>query len=144
MDKARQAQKAAAFRAMHDPKNMLVLPNAWDAVSARVFEAAGFPALATTSAGVAWALGYADGQFVPREEMIAAVRRIARVVSVPVTADLEAGYGPKPEDVAETVRRVQRDFFDNCVALGKRNAAELRGRIYGKDHLASSYTRSRA
>jgi 2-methylisocitrate lyase-like PEP mutase family enzyme len=104
MDRARQAQKAAAFRAMHDPKNTLVLPNAWDAVSARVFEAAGFRAVATTSAGVAWALGYADGQFVPRAEMIAAVKRIAAVVSVPVTADLEAGYGDRPEDAAETVR----------------------------------------
>jgi 2-methylisocitrate lyase-like PEP mutase family enzyme len=104
MDKARQAQKAAAFRALHDPKNMLVLPNAWDAISARIFEAGGFPAVATTSAGVAWALGYADGQVVPRAEMVEAVRRITRVVSVPVTADLEAGYGPKPEDAAETVR----------------------------------------
>ncbi len=106
MPDARQVEKGAAFRALHDRSRLLVLPNAWDAVSARVFEAAGFPAVATTSAGVAWALGYPDGEFAPRDEMLAAVRRIASAVSVPVTADMSAGYGAEPEAAAATARLV--------------------------------------
>lgn len=83
-----------------------MLPNAWDAGSARIFVAAGFPALATTSAGIAFSLGYPDGEQISRDEMLAAVARITRRVSVPVTADMEAGFGREPEAVAETVRRV--------------------------------------
>jgi 2-methylisocitrate lyase-like PEP mutase family enzyme len=85
---------------------MLVLPNAWDAASARIFEDAGFPALATTSAGIAYAHGYPDGERINRAEMLAAVARITSHVAVPVTADMEAGYGRAPEAVAETVRGV--------------------------------------
>jgi 2-methylisocitrate lyase-like PEP mutase family enzyme len=85
---------------------MLVLPNAWDAASARIFEAAGFAAVGTTSAGVANALGYPDGQRIPRDEMLFAVRRIAQTVSIPVTADIEAGFGSTPEEVADTVRQI--------------------------------------
>jgi 2-methylisocitrate lyase-like PEP mutase family enzyme len=80
---------------------MLVLPNAWDAASARAVEAAGFPAVATTSAGVALALGYEDHQKAPLEEMLAAAARIIRAVSVPVTVDFEAGYGLSPREVAQ-------------------------------------------
>jgi 2-methylisocitrate lyase-like PEP mutase family enzyme len=83
-----------------------VLPNAWDAATARVFEAAGFPAVATTSAGVAAALGYPDGGVVPPREMIEAVSRIARAVQVPVTADIEDAYGATPGAVVDTVLRV--------------------------------------
>jgi 2-methylisocitrate lyase-like PEP mutase family enzyme len=82
-----------------------VLPNAWDVASARILEDAGFPAIATTSSGVAQTLGYPDGQRISREEMLESVGRIVRGVAVPVTADLEAGYGPAPEDVSETVTR---------------------------------------
>jgi 2-methylisocitrate lyase-like PEP mutase family enzyme len=77
-------------------------------MSARVFEGCGFPAIATTSAGVAWAMGCPDGERLGREEMAGAVARIAGVVSVPVTADAEAGYGPSPEDAAETARAMIR------------------------------------
>jgi 2-methylisocitrate lyase-like PEP mutase family enzyme len=70
-----------------------VLANAWDVASARLVERRGFPAVATTSAGVAWALGYPDGERIPRDEMLEVVARVARAVAVPVTADLEAGYG---------------------------------------------------
>jgi 2-methylisocitrate lyase-like PEP mutase family enzyme len=84
---------AAALRALHVPGDPLVLPNAWDAATARLVEQAGFPAVATTSSGVAEALGYEDGERTPPGEMLAAVARIARSVSVPVTADMEAGYG---------------------------------------------------
>jgi 2-methylisocitrate lyase-like PEP mutase family enzyme len=90
--------KAEKLRALHRGPEILVLPNAWDCASARIFEELGFPAIATTSAGVAFSLGYADEQNIPAKEMLAAVTRIARSVDVPVTADLEGGYG----DIAET------------------------------------------
>ena len=80
---------------------MLVLPNAWDAASARAFEAAGFPAVATTSGGVAGALGYADHEAAPVEEMLAAAARIVAAVTVPVTVDFEAGYGLDPREIAD-------------------------------------------
>ena len=98
-----QAALAERLRAMHHaPLAPLILPNAWDAASARIIEQAGFPAIATTSAGVAWSLGYPDGERMSRATMLAAVGRIAARVQVPVTADLEAGYGPSPEDAAAT------------------------------------------
>lgn len=106
MPDATQRAKALHFFRLHKGPRILVLPNAWDAASARVFEAAGFQALGTTSAGVANSLGYPDGQRIPREEMLAAIARIARSVSIPVTADIEAGYGESPAQVAETVRAV--------------------------------------
>lgn len=94
--------QAIQFRQLHRGPNVLILPNAWDVASARIFEDAGFPAIATTSAGIAYSLGYADGQHIPREEMMARIGRIARAVHVPVTADIEAGYGSAIEDVAKT------------------------------------------
>ncbi|MFF4594566.1 isocitrate lyase/phosphoenolpyruvate mutase family protein [Amycolatopsis sp. NPDC001319] len=97
--------KAKAFRELH-AQPMLVLPNAWDAGSAAVIQHAGAPAIATTSGGVSWALGRGDGQSLTRSEMTAAVRQITRTVSVPVTADIEGGYGPDPADVATTVAEV--------------------------------------
>jgi 2-methylisocitrate lyase-like PEP mutase family enzyme len=100
------SDKAQGLRALHRGPQILVLPNAWDAATARLFEAEGFPAVATTSAGVAAALGYPDGGMVPAREMIEAVSRIARAVEVPVTADIEHAYGATPDAVAETVMRV--------------------------------------
>lgn len=100
-----QQAKAASLRALHD-SGVLVLPNAWDAGSAALIAQAGAKAIATTSAGVAWSLGRPDGQQLTRTEMIEQVRRIAAAVDVPVTADVEAGYGPAPEDVAATVEAV--------------------------------------
>ena len=94
-----------AFRKLHHGPDLLVLPNAWDAASARVLAAAGFPAIATTSAGIAFARGYPDGERIGRAEMMRDVALIAACVDVPVTADLEAGYGPDAEDVAETMRQ---------------------------------------
>ena len=83
-----------------------VLPNAWDAGSAAMIARAGAAVIATTSAGISWALGRSDGQHLSRDEMLAATRRIVQAVDVPVTADIEGGYGPEPADVAETVRGV--------------------------------------
>jgi 2-methylisocitrate lyase-like PEP mutase family enzyme len=101
-----QSGKADAFHAMHQAPPILLLPNAWDAVSARLFVKAGARAIATTSAGVAATLGYPDGEKVPRDEMLEVVARIARVVDVPVTADIEAGYAESPGELGETIRAV--------------------------------------
>jgi 2-methylisocitrate lyase-like PEP mutase family enzyme len=98
--------KALQFAALHRGPNILVLPNAWDAASARIFEAAGFSAIATTSAGIAFSLGRPDGQRIGRYQMLAVVKRIAHLVSIPVTADMEAGYGGTPEAVADTAHAV--------------------------------------
>ncbi|HEY6291175.1 MAG TPA: isocitrate lyase/phosphoenolpyruvate mutase family protein [Terriglobia bacterium] len=96
--------KADRLLALHQGPGILVLANVWDAASARIVEDAGFPAVATSSAAVANSLGYPDGQRISRAEMIEVVRRIAAKVSVPVSADLEAGYGEGPEEMAETGR----------------------------------------
>jgi 2-methylisocitrate lyase-like PEP mutase family enzyme len=106
MDKTLQAEKAAQLKKLHGGPKILVLANAWDAISARIVEEIGFPAVATTSAGVAATLGYPDGQRVSRNEMLEAVARIARAVEVPVTADMEAGYGKTPAEMAETARQL--------------------------------------
>jgi 2-methylisocitrate lyase-like PEP mutase family enzyme len=103
MARSEQAVKAELFRAMHGGPRVLVLPNAWDAISARLVVAAGFSAIATTSGGVAWALGYADGEAAPWPEVVAATARIARAVRVPVTADIESGYGGSPGEVAGSI-----------------------------------------
>jgi 2-methylisocitrate lyase-like PEP mutase family enzyme len=101
-----QTNKAIQFRQLHRGPGALILPNAWDVASARIFEEAGFPALATTSAGIAFSLGYPDGQRIPREEMMARIGRITRAVHAPVTADVESGYGSTPEDAAMTTREL--------------------------------------
>ena len=100
MDRARQAEMARSFLAQHHTPPVLLLPNAWDALSARLFVAAGFDAVATTSGGVAWALGYPDGEHCPWTEVVAATARIVRSAQVPVTADIEAGYGATPAEAA--------------------------------------------
>jgi 2-methylisocitrate lyase-like PEP mutase family enzyme len=106
MSETSQRQRADALRELHAGPRLLLLPNAWDVVTARLMEAAGFPALATTSAGIAWALGYPDGERISRGEMLAVIRRISTAVRVPVTADVEAGYGSSPAAAAETARGV--------------------------------------
>lgn len=105
MDRATLRAKAETLGRLHRGPDILILPNAWDVASARIVEEAGYPAIATTSAGVAFALGYPDGERISRDEMLGAVGRIATRVRVPVTADLEAGYGPEPADTAATIRR---------------------------------------
>ena len=102
-EQAQQAQQAERFRDMHRGPALLLLPNAWDALSARIFAAAGFAAIATTSGGVSWAIGYADGEAAPWDEVVAATRRIVRSVPLPVTADIEAGFGDTPEAVGRSV-----------------------------------------
>jgi len=108
MTPAQQAQQAEAFRNKHHGPPLLLLPNAWDAMSARIFVAAGFEAVATTSGGVAWALGCADGEQTPWAEVVAATARIVRAVQVPVTADIEAGYGDTPDAMMNSVAAIIR------------------------------------
>lgn len=94
-------ERAVELARLHREGPPLVLPNAWDVASARLVEAAGFPAIATSSSAVAASLGYPDGEVIPVDEMFAAVARIARAVDVPVTADLEAGYGLRARELVE-------------------------------------------
>lgn len=106
IDRQAQGKKAELLRKLHSGGKILVLPNAWDVASARVLEELRYPAIATTSAGVAFALGYPDGQRISRDEMLEVVARIARSVKVPVTADMESGYRKTPTEIAETARAI--------------------------------------
>lgn len=101
-----QAEKAEDFRRLHRGKKLLVLPNAWDVPSARVFEDAGFPAVATSSAGMMVSLGYPDGEAIDRKEFMSAIKRIAGVLSVPLSADVVSGFGATPREVVSTVKEV--------------------------------------
>jgi 2-methylisocitrate lyase-like PEP mutase family enzyme len=98
-----QREKAELFHAMHE--ELLVLPNAWDAGTARVIESAGAKAIATTSAGISWALGVPDGQKLERAAMLNMVKYISATVDVPITVDVEGGYGTKLEEVALTIEK---------------------------------------
>jgi 2-methylisocitrate lyase-like PEP mutase family enzyme len=104
MQQTIQQRHAESFHQLHADHQILVLINAWDAVSARIFEQAGSPAIATTSAGIAWSLGYADGEQLDPRELVAACERICRVVTVPVSVDIERGHGRTPAEVRATVR----------------------------------------
>lgn len=135
--------QATLFRALHTGDAPLVLVNAWDAASARIVESAGAPSIATTSAGVAWSLGAPDGDALGRAAAVDLVGRVTAGVSVPVTADIESGYGASPDEVAETVRAVLaagavginledglhdgigvlRDVADQCARLAAARAA---------------------
>ena len=101
-----QHLNAKLFRSLHTGDRPLVLVNAWDAASARIAEAAGARAIATTSAGVAWSLGAPDGDALGRDLAVDLIARIVASVSVPVTADIESGYGESPDDVGDTVQAV--------------------------------------
>ena len=94
-------QDAAVFHALHT--DFLILPNAWDVASAKVMELAGAKAIATTSAGVAWAHGFADGHHLPFAKLVTTIEEIARVVAVPISADAEAGYADDPRQVGENI-----------------------------------------
>ena len=98
--------RSREFRRLHEPGQVLVLPNAWDAGSARLIESCGAAAIATTSSGVAWACGYPDGDALPPKLLTAAVAGIARVLGVPLTVDVEGGYSSEPSVVGQVVRAV--------------------------------------
>jgi 2-methylisocitrate lyase-like PEP mutase family enzyme len=126
-DVSRLAELAATLRDLHRPGDPVVLPNAWDPPSARRLAATGAPALATTSMGVAEALGYEDGEVTPSEEMLAAVGRIAAAVDVPVTADLEAGYGLAPEELVAGLLEA------GAVGLNQEDTDHTSGRLADPD-----------
>lgn len=94
------------FHALHTGPQALVLPNAWDAASAALFQRAGAPAVATSSAALAWSLGYPDGGALPRQELLSAIRRMLRVLDIPLSVDLEDGYGDAAEAVTTLVAEV--------------------------------------
>ena len=106
MEKSVQIQKAQDFLALHHDAKLLVLPNIWDPLGAKLLESLGYPAVATASAAVAYSLGYDDGQKISFDEMLDVIRRIAASVEIPLTADIESGYAENPKEVAENVRQV--------------------------------------
>src|SRR5687767_10222796 len=99
----RRSSMTATFRSLHEPGEFLILPNAWDAGSARIIESCGAAAIATSSAAVAWANGYPDGNALPPELLVKAIERITRVISVPLSVDSEGGYSSDPVKVGENV-----------------------------------------
>lgn len=135
---ADSAARAAALLDLHHGPGF-VLPNAWDAASARILEQVGFPAIATTSAGIAWSLGVPDGGSLDRDTMLEHVGRIVSAVSVPVTADLESGYAATPDGVGETVAL--------AAALGVVGANledAVGGALFGVDEAAERIAAARA
>ncbi|MEM7734365.1 MAG: isocitrate lyase/phosphoenolpyruvate mutase family protein [Deinococcota bacterium] len=125
-----QANKAEQFKQLHHQANPLVLTNIWDVGSAKVVADAGAPALATGSASLAAAHGYDDGEMLPLEHLITALKHIVDAVNIPVSADIEAGYGTKPKEVAETVRQVIEvgivgiNLEDQVIATGGRYSVD--------------------
>lgn len=120
-----QAEKAEAFRALHQRDRAFIIPNPWDIGTARLLQSLGFEALATTSSGFAFSIGKQDGQ-VGREAMLAHAAAVAAATDVPVSADLENGYIDDPAGVAETVRRAAQAGLAGCsiedVSQGQRQA----------------------
>lgn len=125
--------RAAAFLALHSGPGF-VLPNAWDAGSARVLEQVGFPAIATTSAGIAWSLGVPDGGRLSLDTVLEHIGRIVAAVDVPVSADLESGY----DDVAATVRRAVE-----VGAVGGNLEDQVGGVLFGIDEAADRISAAR-
>lgn len=101
-----QQERANKFQSMHTEQKMFILPNAWDAGNAFIFEKQGFNAIATSSAGIAYALGYSDGQELPFEELLAVVRKITKRIAVPLSVDFERGYSEDPMKVKENARKI--------------------------------------
>jgi 2-methylisocitrate lyase-like PEP mutase family enzyme len=134
----RSADKASALLALHAGPGF-VLPNAWDPGSARVLEQLGFPAVATTSAGIAWSLGVPDGGDLDRDTMLEQVARIVAAVDVPVTADLEAGYGETPDEVGRTVALAAQ-----LGAVGANIEDAVAGGLFGVDDAVARLEAARA
>jgi 2-methylisocitrate lyase-like PEP mutase family enzyme len=132
--------KAQRLRAL-GADTVLVLPNAWDAGSAAVIAAAGAPAVATTSGGVAWSLGKGDGEQATRDEMLAAAARIAAAVDVPVTVDVEGGYGAAPAEVAKTVAAV---VAAGAVGINLEDSTAVGGPLFTPQEQAERIAAARA
>ncbi len=130
-----QTEKAVKFRALHSQDEVLLLPNCWDVVSARTLKSCGFSAIATASASIAWSYGVSDGEGLSRDETLRVVSRICNGVDMPVSADIERGFGEKPRDVAITVKGVIEagavgfNIEDSGVPQGQRDIEEMQSRI---------------
>ena len=135
-----QRRAAATLRELH-ADGILVLPNAWDAGSAALIATAGAKAIATTSAGISWALGRPDGQALTRAEMTAVIKRIVATVDVPVTADIEGGYGSGPEDVAASVEAV---IAAGAVGVNLEDSRSPGGPLYDTAEQAARLSAGRA
>ena len=125
--------KAELLRKLHQGPRPLLLPNVWDVASARIIEDAGYPALATTSAGIANSLGYPDGQHIGRTGMLEVVGRIVEAVQVPVTADLEAGYARTPEEMKDTAEEL---LESGAVGLNLEDGLEEKTLVPAEEHAA--------
>ena len=130
MDKQRQIKKAEQFLALHHDPKLLLLPNIWDPIGARLLAHLGYPAVATASASVAYALGYDDGQNITFAAMLEAIRRVASVVDLPVTADIEAGFAESPGAVAENMRYVLQA---GAVGINLEDSDMVKGTLYPLD-----------
>ena len=118
------AETAATFHKLHE--NLLILPNAWDAASARIVQDAGANAIATSSAAVAWTQGYADGHHFPIANLIAVVEAVARAVTIPITCDAEGGYSDDPKEAAENVAKLIDGSRRHQLEDGSRTDCTLR------------------
>jgi len=125
-----QKRRAEDFRGLHHGKRVLILPNGWDVPSARVFEDAGFPAVATSSAGMLVSLGYPDGEVISRDEFVSAVGRIAKVLSVPLSADIVAGFGRTTKEVLVTVKAILKA---GAVGINIEDFAHVTKKLYPID-----------
>jgi 2-methylisocitrate lyase-like PEP mutase family enzyme len=135
-----QTDKAGHLRQLN-AIGIYVLPNAWDAGSAVLTARAGAKAIATTSAGVSWALGRGDGEHLTRDENIAVIRRITAAVDVPVSADIEGGYGPTPDDVAKTIHDV---IAAGAVGVNLEDSNAATGELFTPDKQAARIRAARA
>lgn len=133
------ADHHARFLALHRGERPLLLANGWDAASAKLFEKSGAPAVATSSAAVAWALGYPDGSALPTDELVAAVRRITRVLSVPLTVDIEDGYS---DDAAAVATLAQRIADAGAVGINIEDGAEAPALLADKIRAIRAATQS--
>lgn len=122
------SQHAAAFHALHTGPEILLLPNAWDAGSARIIENVGAKAIATSSAAVAWSHGYADGHDLPVSLLVRTIEQIARVVHIPITADAEGGYSDDPAEVGRNVEALCKAGAVGINLEDGRDAPELHAR----------------
>jgi len=138
-----QKDKARDFRELHHGKRILILPNAWDVPSARVFENEGFPAVATSSAGLMVSLGYPDGEVMGRDEFVSAVKRIARILAVPLSVDIVAGFGKTTKEVVATVRAILKagGIGINIVDFRSRNEDTLSRRETDRECQSDQKTR---
>ena len=130
---------APTFLALHQAPSGFVIPNAWDGGSARILEQVGFPAIATTSAGIAWSCGVPDGGTLDLDTMLEHVGRIVAAVGVPVSADLEAGYGDTPDEVGRTVARAV-----DLGVVGANLEDQVQGRLFGIDEAVERLAAARA